>query len=150
MEEQVARARAEAYEQGLAEGQRRAEAMHEESRPETVELGVQTMEVSVMRREEQQQAPTPAIEPLQIEEEREVPEAAPPTELVVKSKAPVAPLGAEMHYERSFEALSQQEKHEAKEDEEDKDLVDFFQVKYLESQEVESNYQQSNVDDSMQ
>ena len=32
----------------------------------------------------------------------------------------------------------------------DKDLVDFFQVKYLESQEVESHYQPSNVNDSMQ
>lgn len=55
----------------------------------------------------------------------------------------------EVQYERSYEALSQQEKNEDKEND-DKDLVDFFQVKYLESQEVESHYQPSNLDESMQ
>lgn len=77
-------------------------------------------------------------------EERQVAETDAPAALIVKSKAPAAPADTDAQYERSYEALSQHDKND------DKDLVDFFQVKYLESQDVESvNFHQSHMDESV-
>lgn len=63
----------------------------------------------------------------------------------LKSRRPVD-YENKLQFEQSFEVPSRQEQQD-----DDKGIVDFFQGKYLESQEVESvNYQRSDLNESMQ
>ena len=71
----------------------------------------------------------------------------------MKSRKPAAPAYDDVSSENQNDEIYFEEKNEDSKENDDKVLVDFFNNKYLESQEVESNIQSqpSNViNDSMQ